>query len=164
MSHEQRKCIQNNAYFAHPENMLWQCSPMTGNIRQPAIRRILKARRKNDRESVQLFEIPKINFSAKEFVDLIEWQFMDVTEPPVTMHLSEEDLNRILVDGVSDILAEGVLGKLPTHTQVVERAVKEVTRSALQVCDEKKRDEIIRTRLFDRTIRPKFDSKKEFKA
>ncbi|CAG9826934.1 unnamed protein product [Diabrotica balteata] len=89
---------------------------------------------------------------------------MDVTEPPVTMHLSEEDLNRLLIDGLSDILAEGVLGKLPTHTQAVERAVKEVKRSALKVCDGKKRDEIIRTRLFDRAIRPKFDSKTEFKA
>lgn len=92
------------------------------------------------------------------------WHSVNVTEPPLTKHLSEQDLNRILEDDVCDIHLEHLLVGLPAHTQVVERAVKDVTISSKQVCDEVQRDKIIRTRLLDRKIRPKFKSKKQFKS
>lgn len=55
---------------------------------------------------VRLFKISKTTVSATDYIDMTLWQSLNVTEPSVTMHLSEEDLNRILVNGVSDIISE----------------------------------------------------------
>ena len=100
-------CLQNNGYFAHPENVIVaMLTDSRKTIRQLAIRRIMAARNKsNIAESacVRQFKIPKINFSATDYIDMILLQSINVTEPPVTMHLSEEDLNRIQANGVSDI-------------------------------------------------------------
>lgn len=52
--------------------------------------------------------------------------------------------------------------ELPTHTQAVERAVMEVTLTSKLVCDHGKREDVIKTRLSDRSVRPQFESKKQF--
>lgn len=68
------KVFEGNAYFAHPENML--IAMMTDkrqHIRQLAIRRILKARNGNSTpsQSIRFFRIPKLNFNADDYIDLI---------------------------------------------------------------------------------------------
>ena len=62
------------------------------------------------------------------------WQDVNVTEPLITMHLSEADLHRML-QFINDahFHSGGIAFNLPIHTQAVERAVKEATKSSQQV-------------------------------
>ena len=84
-----------------------------------------------------------------------------MTELPLTKHLTDDDLRRLIhQDDLHNILSEVFLLKLPSHTQAVERSVKEVTAASQQVCDKVRRDGVIRTRLLDRKIRPVFETKK----
>lgn len=160
-----QNCLKTNGYFAHPENLLLaMIADPRKHIRELGLRRIIAARARNKEKTVRRFEIPAINFSATEYVDLINWQNIRVTEPPLTKHLTDEDLRRLIHQDESDILAEVPLLKLPPHTQAVERSVKEVTAASKQVCDMVRRDGVIRARLLDREIRPHFETKKQFKA
>ena len=60
------KSIQNNAYFAHPENMLLSMLvDKREHIKKLALRRIINARsRKQSSKQVRMFQIPKIDFGA----------------------------------------------------------------------------------------------------
>lgn len=91
---------------------------------------------------------------------MIIWQFVDVTEPPLTKHIATQDLMEHIQDG--NKIKDVILYDLPTNTQSVERSVKEVTNASKRVCSASRRDGVIRTTLFDRKIRPKFNTKKEF--
>lgn len=158
------KSIQNNAYFAHPENMLLSMLvDKREHIKKLALRRIINARsRKKSSKQVRRFHIPKINFGASEYIDMISWHDVEVTEPPLTRHLTTQDLQRLMKAENSNMISECTLFELPSHTQAVERAVKEVTASSKLVCDHKKRENLVKTRMFDRNIRPIYDTKKQF--
>lgn len=158
------KCIQDNGYFAHPENML--LSMLTDDrehIKKLALRRIINARsRQLANKQIRRFEIPKIIFGASEYIDMIVWSDLEVTEPPLTRHLTNQDLQRLLETENVNMISECTLFELPSHTQAVERAVKEVTAASKLVYDNKKRESLIKTRMFDRNIRPIFNTKKQF--
>ena len=77
--------IQRNAYFGHPENILLaMLTDERKHIRELGLRRILKARtivklpkrttkkRKSTKTTaIREFAIPKLNFEATDYVDLI---------------------------------------------------------------------------------------------
>ena len=65
------------------------------NIRELGLRRILKARLEKS-STLREFKISKLNFDAGEYFDLIGWQDTTVTEPPLTVTVSEADI-RLLV-------------------------------------------------------------------
>ncbi|GBP06283.1 Protein asteroid homolog 1 [Eumeta japonica] len=68
--------IQRNAYFAHPENLLLaMLTDEEKHIRELAARRILKARSSPSTGKLpRTFEVPELNFDAKSYIDLINWQ------------------------------------------------------------------------------------------
>jgi hypothetical protein len=67
-------------------------------------------------------------------------QWKSSSEPPATLHLSDDELKGIIID-LSDKIA-GIKG-YPCHTQSVERGVKLVTDSSKLVCGAENRDAII---------------------
>lgn len=153
--------IQRNGYFGHPENlllcMLWDdCF----NIRKLASLKILKARRGENIMYVRSFVIPKFNFAATKYYDIIDWQNITYQEPPVTKGLSEEQLLQVVADPHSSVLS--YTKNYPSHTQAVERAVKLVTQVSNTVCDQNRRDGVIRSTLESRAAMPKFETKKDF--
>lgn len=150
------KVIQDNAYFAHPENLLLtMLTDKRKNIRELAVRRILKAR-KTDMKT-RTFRIPKINFEAQEYIDLIHWSHCDVTEPPLTKSMPDEQLREIMTN---DTVPK--FDHFPCHTQAVERCVKLITEASSKVCGEKSRDGYIRAKLDARKDLPKFDNKEQY--
>jgi len=159
--------IQRNAYFAHPENiLLGMLGDDRKHIRQLAARRILRARDTSSvrGNEIRSFTIPRLNLSAPDYVDLINWHCEDVvvTEPPITMTFSEEIVQDIVKTGdVPDLLREML--KFPCHTQSVERCVKLVTEASLAVCGPEARDGFIRARLKARRTLPSFETKKDYK-
>lgn len=156
--------IQRNGFFAHPESLLVaMLADDRRTIRELAVRRILSIRaKKATQKKIRKFEIPKINFSANDYIDLIIWLDCDLNEPTLTQHITEEELHRILNADEGSIELSLHL-ELPCHTQAVERCVKVVSEASLNVCGAHARDGFIRTRLLDRKIMPIFETKRDYK-
>lgn len=152
--------LQRNAYFAHPENLLLaMLTDEEKHIRELAARRILKARSLPVTGRLpRTFEVPKLNFDAKCYIDVINWQEINF-DPPILRNHTNEDLIQIIENKGDESL---LFIRLPCHTQAVERSVKIVTEAAMSACDKKSRDGIIHAKLASRKVMPKFDSKKDF--
>lgn len=76
--------IERNALFAHPENLLVSMLfDDRDHIRYLALRRIMKAREAKNKTERRIFKPPKINFSARDYTEIIVWQECQVTAPPV---------------------------------------------------------------------------------
>jgi hypothetical protein len=105
--------------------------------------------------------IPNLNFTADDYISLIDWQTAAITEPPLTMELSQIDLERLVATHDVPVLN---FPKFPCHTQSVERSVKLVTEACAAVCGAKSRDGFIVNRLESRKLMPKFNTKSQFRA
>ena len=68
------KVLQDNAYFAHPENILFaMLFDQRPNIRRLACERILMARETaEDFDGIRPFVRPKLNFNCDDYVDMID--------------------------------------------------------------------------------------------
>ncbi|GBN23557.1 hypothetical protein AVEN_174803-1 [Araneus ventricosus] len=78
------------------------------------------------------------------YVDLMNWQECEVTEPPLRRHLSEEDLCACIEES-SPLFA--IICDFPCHTQAVERSVKAVSEASSKVCGSSARDVYVRARI-----------------
>lgn len=52
---------------------------------------------------------------------MVDWNNLEISEPPITRKLSVEELNEIAASGISNF---GDHFNFPNHTQAVERCVK----------------------------------------
>ncbi|GBO23346.1 hypothetical protein AVEN_235140-1 [Araneus ventricosus] len=130
------KVFSNNAYFAHPEHLLLiMLHDSRKHIRELAVRRILAARDKKTKNSggLRFFKLPKLNFEAADYIDLIDWSNSVVTEPPLTMHIKDKDLREMCKEEQFPVLT---FEEFPCHTQPVERCVKLISEAAMNVCGE----------------------------
>ncbi|GBP05516.1 Kynurenine formamidase [Eumeta japonica] len=148
--------IQRNAYFAHPENLLlMMLTDGEKHIRELAARRILKIRSSPTTGKLpRTFEVPELNFDAKSYIDLINWQETNF-DPPILKNKTNDELIQIIEKKGDETM---LFLRLPCHTQAVERSVKIVTEAAMSACDKKARDGIIHAKLASRKAMPKFDS------
>ena len=152
--------IQKNGYFAHPKNVL--LSMLTDerkHIRELAMRRILRAR--SEKYGVRKFAIPKINFEAEDYINLIDWQNTAVLEPPILTNTAVDNLEMFVANGEAPVID---FPKYPCHTQSVERCIKLVTEASAAVCGLKARAGFIRVRLESRKIMPSFNTKAEYRT
>ncbi|KAK4880464.1 hypothetical protein RN001_008610 [Aquatica leii] len=130
-------------------------------VRKLSLRRILKCRRRAsncNQGTIRVFQVPKLNFKAEEYIYMIDWQSSEVTKSPLIKHISIEDLENMILDVPDNI---SIL-KLPCHTQAVERCIKMVTEASSSVCSNEARDGLIRAKLASRSELPKFETKKQF--
>ena len=151
--------IQRNGYFAHPESVL--LSMLTDDrkyIRELALHCIIRAR--SEQYGLRTFCIPKINFTAKDYIDLIHWQNTAISEPPILTNTSVTDLEMFVASGDVPVVD---FAKYPCHTQSVERCVKLVTSASAAVSGVKARDGFIRVRLESRQLMPNFNNKAEYR-
>lgn len=113
--------LVNNCIFCHPEHLLLVAvADEDQRIRTVACERILKARSQAVGSSVRTFDknlIP-VNLSASCFMDLIDWEKINVTSPPLLDHLDSK-----LLSGQEII----TVPKYPCHSQAVERNIRNVT-------------------------------------
>jgi hypothetical protein len=153
------KCLQQNAYFAHSENLLLSMLvDERREIRELAVRRIQRAKQNKETE-VRRFERPAINLEAADYHELIDWQTVPRTQPPMMFSVTEDELNCAI-----ETAKRWKLDDFPCHTQSVERHVKLVTEAAGAVCGEQRRDGFIRAKLLSRKIMSKFSSKQNWKS
>ncbi|GBL91680.1 hypothetical protein AVEN_108312-1 [Araneus ventricosus] len=127
------------------------------HIRELAVRRILGAREKKTRNSggLRLFKLPKLNFEAIDYIDLMHWSNCVVTEPPLTMHIKDEDLKEMCKEEQFPVLT---FEEYLCHTQSVERCFKLISEAAMKVCGETARDGYISAKLQARKELPTFDN------
>ena len=150
--------ISRNAYYAHPENLLLaMISDDRPHIRTLGLRRIMKARSMTPSENgttIRKFIVPELNFNANDYSEIIDWQKCLLTEPPITVEISDETLEKMILKGEVP-----ELNKFPCHPQAVERYVKTVTKASSAVYGVESRDGYIRVRLASRRKMPSFNSK-----
>ncbi|KAK4883922.1 hypothetical protein RN001_000193 [Aquatica leii] len=152
--------LQRNGYFGHPENLLLaMLADDRKYIRELGLRRILKCRQaKHNVNLVREFNIPSFNFNADDYFELVSWQSLTITEPPLTVKTSDNELQEM----ISDVPAEIEMLKFPCHSQAVERCVKLVTEASAAVCGYEARDGFIRSRIASRVSLPKFETKGQY--
>lgn len=155
--------IQRNNYYAHPENMLLcMLTDERKHIRELALRRLLKARSEQKNE-VRKFVTPKLNFKAEDYIDMIDWADVTITEPPMTKHVTDEDLAKYICEARQNSLMHSIdFPRFPCHTQAVERVIKLVTESSLCVCGLEERNGFVKARIASHKMMPKFETKKHF--
>ncbi|GBO24454.1 hypothetical protein AVEN_6391-1 [Araneus ventricosus] len=66
-------------------------------IRELAVRRILGARDKKTKNSggFRFLKVPKLNFEAADYIDLIDWSNCVVTVSPLSMHIKDKALKEM---------------------------------------------------------------------
>ncbi len=86
--------FKNNCYFAHPESILLSAlEDKQLSIRKKAVQKIVDARKKPKGENVRHFSLPKsINLAASDYFSLIDMSKEEITEAPLTMDMTDEQL------------------------------------------------------------------------
>ena len=153
-----QRCIQRNAFFAHPENILLsQLASAQKSDRIDAVQTIIKAREKNEPlADVRLFRVPPLDFKATKWQLMIKWTETDIYEPPLVRNISNAELLAVVATPFE-------VPGFKCHIQMAERAVKEVTKASQRVVGLKRRDATIKTAMEHRTKYPKQESKNDFR-
>lgn len=151
-----RKVMQDNAHWAHPENVVIGClSDAREEIRRKGVQYILEARKVFDpEEEVRKFVPPEVNFQSEKFCDLVDLETVMKTEPPVTKDLSEVTI-------LSALAKPLILQPYPNHTQKVERMVRIVTECSCKRAGYHARQRLILQLLKSRSLVKSFNSKKQ---
>lgn len=138
-----RPVMQRNSYWAHPEAVLQtMVADEDPAVRGRAVRTIQQCRQQPPQE-VRPYVLPMANFSAGHYTELLNWDTELITEPPLTMGLSNDELQCILGAPLE-------VEAYPVHTVAVERTVKVVTAAARAVIGERQRHGWICRRLCHR--------------
>ena len=150
--------ISRNSFFAHPESLLiCMLADENYHIRIRAIEMIMKCRREaksKQNNTLRMFMIPEINFAALNFENIIDWTGTTVTEPPLTVDVSDDELAECSNHPIQ-------LPFYPCHTQAVERTVKLVTEASVKCYGHSSRHGWIMNVLKSRKTKPSFQSKKD---
>ena len=148
--------VQRNAYWVHPEAVLLaMVADQDQQVRAQAVQMIQRWRQQPRGLEVREFKIPQVNFAASDLAELIEFSTALITEPPLTMGLSDA-----AIEAIQNTPLE--VGAYPVHTVAVERAVKVVTEAASAVIGEEARHGFICSRLRHRQHLPEVISKFSF--
>ena len=122
-----------------------------------AVQTIIKAREKNEPlADVRLFRVPPLDFKATKWQLMIKWTETDIYEPPFVRNMSSAELLVVVATPLE-------VPVFKCHIQMVEGAVKEVTKASQKVVGLKRRDAIIKTAMEHRTKYPKQESKNDFR-
>ena len=107
-------------------------------------------------KGVRRFSIPPLNWSARNWCDIIDWETAKVHEPSILKKLDSDQLEASKSEPV-------IFPNFPLHSQSVERCVKLVTEASTKVVGEAKRHQHILSVVGARKIRKSCDTKKDYK-
>ena len=118
------------------------------------------------KKNIKAFSIPKINFSAQNYYELVDWNVF-YTEPPLTKIITDEQIDENMQSGnfprhTYMRLASCSISNIPCHSQAVERMVKLISESARNVVGVSNRDGFIRSTIESRRHNPSFETKGDY--
>ena len=105
--------------------------------------------------NIRKFIIPKINFDAQTYAELIDWESAKLTEPPLTSSLTEAEVMSFKESPYN-------VPKYPCHTQAVERGIRLVSEASSAVIGPEARNGFIRQRIQARKELGEFHTKKDY--
>ena len=152
-----QKVLQDNAYWAHPENIIVS---MMGDedqeVRVKAVDWVRRARLEfNPEDPPRQFVPPMVDFSATHYTKMVDWEQVECTEPPLTRDMSEADLDEV-------VEKPWRFPDYPNHTQQVEAAVRVVSDAATKRADHTARDNLIHQLFESRAEVQSFNHKKDY--
>ena len=140
------KVLQNNAFFAHHENILLaMLGDNAQNIRAMAVDKIPQIRIQNSQQEgerlertdqVRMFIIPKVNAGAKAYYAMSDLHLPKMHEPPATTCMSDNALQQLATNKLEL--------NYSCRNQAVERHIQLVTEAATAVESFDQRDGMIR--------------------
>ena len=158
-----QKIILNNSYFMHVEHIILGLLT-DDNIAHRGVGKmlIMTARNQNQQfpnNQVRPFlklQPHQVNWNAESYFEFLDYDSISVlTEPNLTMNLSELQLNDIVSGSLNFVTFSG-LEKTYCHTQNVERNVANTTLAAKSVIGQEKRHGFL---LLLKQTRSKFDGR-----
>ena len=100
-----------------------------------------------ENSTVRQFGVPKINFKATTYPNLINWKKTTFSEPPITLTLALSD------DELRGLVEKPLFVPFyPCHMQAVERAIKLVTEATGSVVGAESRDGYICQKIKSRKV------------
>ena len=176
------KVVQQNAFFAHQENVL---ITMLGDndeeIQMQGVNKVLSIRGNlpsmvsfdnhdlvdshseeyslegakyyDTTSTVRLFELPTLDLTVNSYYKMVNLTSCH-QQPPVIEHLTDLDIEQSWIRPLQL--------NHQCHNQCVERHVKMVTEAAAQVEGFEQRDGLIRQKIKSRKLLKKFDTKVQF--
>ena len=149
-----QKVLQDNSYWAHTENIVIALlADEREELRRMGVLRIMKGRREFDVSNhPRKYNPPKVDFKAKNYFDMVDWNSEPCTEPPLTMEYSAEEIFECIGSPLT-------LPNYPNHTQAVERMVRVVCEVASKRVGYLARHRQILQKLESRRKVPKFNTK-----
>lgn len=161
--------ISRNGFFAHHENLLLAIlNDESEQVRYRGWRKILEIRNINNNNNQNLgireFKIPQINFDAENYTEIMDWENLANTLPPILrpFQFFSDDPKILAERKISEYELDFDILSMPCHTQSVERCVKIVTEASMEVCGEDRRDGYILNTLQSRQKMPIFRTKSDF--
>ena len=146
------------SWHAHPENLLVSLlSSENGAHRKFAVDKILELRCGDDEgdTSPRIFHPPALNLGAEDLLDLIDWNKEGLSESCLTCHLTIAEIEELRETPLQ-------VPRFPSHTQAVERFVREMTDVSQRVAGAEARDGFIRARMASRAQYKKANTKRDF--
>ena len=155
--------VRHGAWYCHSESILQTlvCSE-DPEERKKGIERITNLRGEGDHStqlgdsSVRPRRTPEINEKATNLLELIDWD-EQCYEPLLTTSISTADLKQFLTIPMQ-------VPAWPSHTQSIERCVKQVTEACTKVYTHERREGYIKAQEFSRKIMASNESRKELEG
>ena len=157
--------IQRNGYFSQSENILLaMVNDENMIVCELGLRTVLRSRKlcEGPLTKIRGFKVPKISFDADIYYEMIDWQNVEVTPPPLLHDFTNDEIDKAIVEG--NPLMLGIKLNIPCHTQAVERMIKLVTVASIKLCGQTSRDGYIRAALQSRKVFPTFKTKNQFQV
>ena len=111
-------------------------------------------RKKKGNHGIRTFEIPSFCYDAQDFTTMTDWQKEQMTEPPFTARMSNEEIKRFeLHPLVLDV---------PSNSQHVERFIRVTTEIGTKSADSTLCDGMVHAKVAHRELRGKIESKMNF--
>ena len=119
------------------------------------IRQLRDSAEQNLATEPRKFIVPKINFQANSIHQLIDITKGDVTEPPLTMELTEYELTNAISQPIE-------FPPYPCHNQAVEHYVQEVSKASLNRSGHQRRQQYILNKIQSIDELKEFNIKKDY--
>lgn len=146
-----QEATTNKKKLFHCFGKLWP------HIRRLACERILMAREAaEDIEGARPFLCPRLNFDCDDYVSMIDWDTITITEPPVTRNRSHKEITQYMSATTTweDL-------EIPCHIQATERHIQIITTAAQHV-SAPKRDGFALSMMSARKKRSRTETKRDF--
>lgn len=160
-----KKYVQINAFFAHSSNLLvaMLAEKDDESIRKQAVDGIIEIRKNKEHSCVErtnsglrLFKVPKLNWGAENYTQIIDWDLKDFCKPPITMKFSDDEIRRFYSVPM-------VIPNYPSQSQSVERAVKMVSEACKSAYGYEERHQLVLSTQAARKERQSYRTKEKFK-